>query len=184
VRVVGRYQGFSPDHSFGMQLGVKLPTGGIHNTFIDGPQAGQPLDRGLQPGTGTTDLLVGAYKFGALNRDWDYFVQGLVQLPTNSREDFKPGTGVNLNFGVQYVGFESWTPRLQINTRMEARDSGAQADIPNSGATLIYLSPGATFHLTHTTHAYAFLQLPIYQHVNGLQIEPRYTMSVGMRFEF
>jgi hypothetical protein len=184
VRVIGRYQGLSPDHSVGVQFGVKLPTGGIHNTFVDGPQSGQPLDRGLQPGTGTTDLLVGAYKFGAINRDWDYFALGLLQLPMNSKEDFKPGTGVNLNVGVQYVSFESWTPRLQINTRIEKRDSGAQADIPNSGATLVYLSPGATFHLTHTSHAYAFLQLPIYQRVNGLQIEPRDTTSVGVRIEF
>ena len=183
VRVVGRYQGFEPDHSIGVQFGLKLPTGGFHNVFVDGPQAGQPLDRGLQPGTGTTDLLVGAYKFGALNRDWDYFVQGLLQLPANSREDFRPGNGINLNFGVQYVSFESWTPRLQINTRIEGRDAGAQSDVPNSGATLVYLSPGGTFHLTHNAHAYAFVQVPIYQRVNGFQIEPRYTLSLGVRFE-
>jgi hypothetical protein len=184
VRVVGRYQGFSPDHSLGMQFGVKLPTGSIHNTFISGPQTGQLLDRGLQPGTGTTDLLLGAYNFGALNRDWDYFVQGLVQLPMNYKEDFKPGNGLNVNFGVQYAGFEHWTPRLQINARIEDRDKGAQADIENSGATLVYLSPGAYVHLTHKTHAYAFVQLPIYQRVNGFQIEPKYTASVGVRFQF
>jgi hypothetical protein len=184
VRVMGRYQGFSPDHSIGMQFGVKLPTGEIHNTFIDGPQAGQPLDRGLQPGTGTTDLLIGVYNFGAISRDWDYFAQGLLQLPMNSKEDFKPGNGVNLNFGLQYVGFESWTPRVQVNARIEGKDSGAQADVPNSGATLVYLSPGAYVHLTHKTHVYAFVQLPIYQRVNGLQLEPRYTTSVGVRFQF
>jgi hypothetical protein len=184
VRVIGRYQGFSPDHSLGMQFGVKLPTGSIHNTFISGPQTGQPLDRGLQPGTGTTDLLLGVYNFGALNRDWDYFVQGLVQLPINYKEDFKPGNGLNVNFGVQYAGFEHWTPRLQINARIEDRDKGAQADIENSGATLVYLSPGAYVHLTHKTHAYAFVQLPIYQRVNGFQIEPKYTASVGVRFQF
>ena len=54
----------------------------------------------------------------------------------------------------------------------------------NSGATLVYLSPGAYFHLTHTTHAFAFMQLPIYQRVNGLQLEPKYTASVGVRFMF
>jgi hypothetical protein len=184
VRVTARYQGFSPDHSYGVQFGVKLPTGGIHNVFVDGPQAGQPLDRGLQPGTGTTDLLVGVYKFGALNRDWDYFAQSLLQLPTNSREDFKPGNGANVNFGVQYVSFESWTPRLQINARIEDRDSGAQADVENSGATLVYLSPGAIFHLSRNAHAYAFMQVPIYQRVNGFQIEPRYTTSFGVGFQF
>ena len=184
VRVVGRYSGFSPDHSWGVQFGVKLPTGSFHNNFNDGPQAGEPLDRGLQPGTGTTDLLVGVFKFGALNRDWDYFAQAMVQQPLAAREDFKPGTGLNLNFGVQYVSFESFTPMLQINARIEGRDSGAQADIPNSGAALWYLSPGATFHLTHSLHAFAFVQLPIAQRVNGLQLEPYYTASVGARYVF
>lgn len=184
VRVIGRYQGFTRDHSVGVQFGVKLPTGNIHNTFIDGPQAGQPLDRGLQPGTGTTDLLAGGYKFGALSRDWDYFLQGLLQLPLNSKEDFKPGVGVNLNAGLQYVSFASFTPMLQINARIEKRDSGANADIPNSGATLVYLSPGVHYHVTHKTHLYAFMQLPIYQNVNGFQIEPRYTASVGLRYQF
>jgi len=184
MRVVGRYQGISPDHSVGLQLGLKLPTGGIHNTFVDGPQAGQPLDRGLQPGTGTTDLLAGAYKFGALDRDWDYFMLGMLQLPLNSKEDFKPGVGVNVSFGVQYAGFESWTPRLQINTRVEKRDSGAQADVANSGATLVYLAPGASVRLGKSALGYVFVQIPLYQRVNGLQIEPRFTTSVGVRFEF
>ena len=57
VRVLGRYQGFRDDHSFGVQLGVKLPTGGTKQTFNAGAQAREALDRGLQLGTGTTDLL-------------------------------------------------------------------------------------------------------------------------------
>ncbi len=54
VRVLGRYQGFSRDQSSGIQFGLKFATGSFHNEFIDGPQVGSPLDRGLQPGTGTT----------------------------------------------------------------------------------------------------------------------------------
>ena len=184
MRVIGRYSGFTPDHSWGVQFGLKLPTGDIHNTFIDGPQDGQPLDRGLQPGTGTTDLLVGLFKYGALNRDWDYFMQGMVQQPLGYKEDFKPGTGLNLSFGLQYVSFESFTPMLQINARIEGKDSGAQADIPNSGASLWYLSPGVTFHVSHKAHIYAFVQLPIYQRVNGFQLEPNYTASLGMHYAF
>ncbi len=184
VRVIGRYHGFTADHSVGIQFGVKLPTGSIHNDFISGPQAGQPLDRGLQPGTGTMDILVGAYNFGALSRNWDYFVQGLLQQPLNSRDDFKPGTGINLNFGVGYAAYESVTPQLQINARVERRDSGANADIPNSGATLMYFSPGVTWHVSHQFHVATFVQLPIYQRVNGLQIEPRYTASVSVGYQF
>ena len=68
VRVVARYQGFSPDASFGLQFGLKLPTGSFKQTFSEGPETGELLDRGLQRGTGTTDALLGAYKFGYLER--------------------------------------------------------------------------------------------------------------------
>jgi hypothetical protein len=103
LRVVGRYLGLTPDNSIGVQFGFKFATGSFNNNFIAGPQEGQPLDRGLQPGTGTTDLLVGAFTFGALNRDWDYFVQGMLQQPLNSRDGFRPGTGFNINAGFRYM---------------------------------------------------------------------------------
>jgi hypothetical protein len=182
VRVVGRYLGLTADHSLGVQLGLKLPTGSFDNTFISGPEAGQPLDRGLQPGTGTTDLLVGAFTFGAISRDWDYFVQGILQQPLNSRDGFKPGTGFNLNTGVRYLGIERITPSLQINARIEAREQGVNADVDNSGATLVYLSPGVNFQITNKFHAYLFAQVPIYQRVNGWQLEPRSTFTVGIYY--
>lgn len=184
VRILGRYQGFSGDHSTGVQFGLKLANGEIHNNFSDGPQAGQPLDRGLQPGTGTTDLLVGAYHFGTINRDWDYFVQAIVQQPLNTKEDFRPGTGLNANFGVRYLLNETVTPHIQINARIEKRESGANADVDNSGATLINLSPGLTVRLTKDFSIYGYLQVPIYQRVNGLQIEAKTTVSMGVRYGF
>ena len=182
VRLVGRYQGFAPDHSIGVQAGLKFATGSIDNNFISGPQAGGPLDRGLQPGTGTTDLLVGAYTFGALSRDWDYFAQATLQQPLGSRDDFRPGTGINVNFGLRYMSLEHIVPHLQINVRAERRESGANADVENSGATLAYLSPGVTFHIAKSFMGYAFFQVPIYQRVNGFQIEPRYTVSAGVSY--
>lgn len=184
ARVIGRYQGFSPGHNFGVQFGLKLPTGSFDNNFRNGPQLGKLLDRGLQPGTGTTDLLVGVYQFGALSRDWDYFGQALVQQPLNSRDEFKPGTGLNVNVGARYVAFESIIPHIQINARIEKRESGAEADVDNSGATLVYLSPGATIPISHQFHVYGFFQVPVYQRVNGYQLEPRYTVSAGVTYAF
>ena len=154
VRVLGRYLGFADDHSWGVQMGLKLATGSYHNQFIAGPQAGNALDRGVQSGTGTTDLLVGAFKFGSLSRDWDYFAQALVQQPMNSVESFRPGTGLNVNVGLRYMAFERFVPQLQINTRTEKRESGSNADIPNSGAMLVYLSPGITVNISHVVRLF------------------------------
>lgn len=180
ARILARYMGLADDRSIGLQAGLKLPTGPFHDTFEAGPQAGEQIDRGLQPGTGTTDLLVGAFNFGALSRDWDYFAEALLQIPLNTREEFKPGAGINVNAGFRYMSLDNVVPQIQLNVRSEKRESGAQADVENSGATLVYLSPGITWHVTHDFHAYAFFQVPVYQRVNGLQLEPRYTVSVGV----
>ena len=184
LRVIARYAGFSPDHGTGIQFGLKLPTGRTDDRFRDGPLAGEIVDRGLQPGTGSTDLLLGAYHFGALAQDWDYFAQALLQQPLTSKDDFRPGTGVNLSLGTRYVANAFFVPQLQLNVRAEKRESGANADIANSGATLAYLSPGVTLNFSRRFAGFVFVQAPVWQRVNGLQIEPRYSISAGLHYIF
>ena len=55
VKVIGSYMGLSDEHNTGLQFGAKLPTGSRTQNFSGGAIAGQPLDRSLQPGSGTTD---------------------------------------------------------------------------------------------------------------------------------
>jgi hypothetical protein len=184
VRLLGRFQGFTPEHNWGFQFGVKLATGQTDVRFRDGPQAGAPLDRGLQPGTGSTDLLFGVYGFGPINQSFDYFTQALLQVPVTSKDDFKPGVGANITAGVRYVSELPVVPHLQLNVRTERRESGANADVDNSGATLAYLSPGLTWGITDKVQAYGFFQVPIYQRVTGYQIEPKYSVSVGVHYTF
>jgi hypothetical protein len=185
IRVLARYQGFSPDLSWGVQFGLKIPTGKFDDVFLTGPQAGEPVDRGLQNGTGTTDLLLGVYNSGSLSGSVGYFAHALVQAPLNTRDGFKPGTGVTVSLGVRYrTRSGAFTPQLQLNIHTEERESGAEADVANSGATLAYLSPGVSFRLVQNLDGFAFVQLPIYQHVNGLQIEPRVLATAGFRYKF
>lgn len=187
IKVVGRYQGFTPQHNVGVLFGVKLPTGSYTETgtSTDPTSPGPvPIDRGLQPGTGTTDLILGAYYADTLNKNWDYFAQGLFQAPMNSKNQYQPGNGVNLNLGLRYMGFSGFTPQVQLNARHVQRDSGANADTVSTGGTLVYLSPGVVVPIGKQTSIYGFVQLPIYQNVNGAQIVPRYTASIGARFAF
>ena len=184
VRLVARYSGFDAQRSTGFLFGLKLPTGNTNDTFRSGPQTGEIVDRGLQLGTGTTDLILGVYHFGALADNWGYFGQATVQQALNSHDSFKPGTGFNLNLGLRYTANETFVPQLQLNARAEKREQGANADFENSGATLVYLSPGVTWNLSRRLSAYAFAQTPIYQRVNGLQLEARWFGSVGLHYIF
>lgn len=188
VKVIGRYQGFTPQHNVGILFGLKLPTGNYTKTGIStdptNPGDGAPIDRGLQPGTGTTDAILGAYFFDSLSRNWDYFAQAMVQTALNSKDDYRPGTGYNLNVGVRYMGYAAAMPQLQLNTRYVEHDRGASADQTSTGGTLVYLSPGVVVPVTKQASVYGFVQLPVYQYVRGVQLTPRYTLSVGARFAF
>ncbi len=184
LRILGRYQGFDAQQRTGIEFGIKLPTGRFNDTFDSGPQQGHIVDRGLQLGTGTTDLLLGVYNFGSLAQDWGYFASALINQPLNSREDFKPSAGINLNGGLRYTASSTFVPQVQVNARIEKREQGANADVDNSGGTLVYLSPGATWNLSRRFSAYAFFQVPLYQRVNGLQIEATQFVSVGLHYIF
>lgn len=184
VKVIGRYQGFNDEKNIGVQFGLKLPTGSFTRTFTGGPLAGEPLDRGLQPGTGTTDLILGLYHFAPISQNWDYFVQAMAQAPLNSRDDYRPGSSLNVNVGWRYLGLDKFVPQLQLNARAVAKDSGANASPDDSGGKTLYLSPGVTYALSEKTKLYAFMQVPVYQNLNGFQLAPRVTASVGVNFAY
>jgi len=186
VRVIGRYFGFSEEKNFGIQFGVKLPTGQKNQVSNFGNPT--PVDPGLQLGTGTTDLILGVYRFDNLSANWDYFtqagLQGVVKKSTMAAGSYKPGSSMNLNFGVRYQGFERIIPTLQINARYVRTDSGDAADTYATGGKLVYLTPGVIVPISEKFSAYANVQLPIYQNVNGIQLAPKYIGSVGVRIAF
>ena len=181
LRIVGRFQGFGGPGVSGVQLGLKLPTGGFRTRFASGPQAGEFVDRGLQAGTGTTDAIVGAYHFGKLAGRFDWFVSAQAQVPLNRRDDFRPGVAVVASGGIDYAGWRGIVPQLQVNVRHTARDTGFNSDGENSGGTLAYISPGASVRLTARTIAFAQVQLPVYQYVYGFQLTPKATLSAGLQ---
>jgi hypothetical protein len=184
LRLLGRYQGFFDDRSLGVQFGLKLPTGGHGQAFSSGPAAGEPLDRGLQLGTGTTDFVAGAYHFTAFSRNWDHFEQAQLKVALAARDEFRPGTQLSANAGLRYVGFQQLMPQLQLNYKWEGRESGAAGDRPNSGSQELYLSPGLSVQVQQRLTLYAFVQLPVYRDYRGLQLAPAYSLSSGLRYGF
>ena len=69
--------------------------------FGEGPRAGEPLDRGRQPDTGSTDLLLGACHFESIGRNVDYFAQAQLQVPLRSNDEVEPKSSVSV--GLHYA---------------------------------------------------------------------------------
>jgi hypothetical protein len=191
VRVTGKYTGWSEDRSSGAIFGVKLPTGNNHANFSTGTAAGTPLDASLQIGTGSTDIILGGYTTGAFGHHI-WFVQGTLQRAVAIQNNYRPGDTITLNTGIRYGGFGARvSPMLQLNIVNRQLDSGANATPPDAvtggastGGTLVYLAPGASIQAGGGATLYGFVQLPVYQRVNSLQLVPKYMATLGARMAF
>src|ERR1035437_9149962 len=193
VRIISRYSGFSSEKTSGLIAGIKLPTGNTGATFSDGIT---PLDAGLQIGSGSTDLILGGYTSGSI-KEYSWFVQGTVQhaVATDMAMGglaYRPGDAYTLNTGIRYAEFGAKiTPMLQLNIIKRQADTGAftvpldpVTGVPISGGTLAYLAPGVSIRAGGGMSVYGFVQLPIYQSVNSLQLVPQYTLTLGVRQSF
>jgi len=117
-------------------------------------------------------------------RNLSWFVQGLVQLPLNEHDDYRPGTRTNVDTGVRYEAGERLGLLLQLNGLYRGRDRGAQAEPDDTGGQFIYLSPGVSYNFGQRVQAYAFVQLPLYQYVNGVQLVASHALAVGLNMRF
>jgi hypothetical protein len=154
LEIMGMYTGFSQDMSTGVMFGLKLPTG-VYTS--------PGFDRDTDIGTGSTDLLLGAFHRGLITGDnaWQYFAQARLQLPFAYRAAFnpdagmfqvyKPGAqvdgaaGILYNNGYNILGFDKITPILQLIGSHRQRDTGAAADTLNSGFDRLMISPAVEF---------------------------------------
>jgi len=202
MKIIGRYFGFAEQKDWGIQFGVKLPTGSNNQTAVGNSGSIVAVDPGLQLGTGSTDAIIGVYKFGIIPKteDWGYF--GNVQYqatvkPTNVPStiaainaaggvgnSYRPGNALNINVGTNYQGWDKWVPTLQFNYLYKTADSGTAADTWSTGGTLLYATPGILYKLTDQTQVYANVQLPVYQNLNGIQLAPSFIASMGVRVHF
>jgi hypothetical protein len=186
MRVTGRYQALMGDQehdasSAGVVFGLKLPTGRTRISNADGDAA----ERSLQPGSGTTDAVLGAFyhqQFTESESGW--FAQVQVQHPFTRHRDFAPGTQWTADVGYSRRIVDKLSALVQLNAVVKRRDRGAEAEPEDSGSRSLFLSPGVGYDITDGMRVYAFVQQPLHQHVNGVQLTARRAFTVGLATRF
>ena len=188
VEVMGMYTGFFKDMSTGIIFGLKLPTG----TYT-----APGLDRDTQIGSGSTDLLLGAFHRGLLTGDnaWQYFSQIMWRQPFLFKnaadpqgffdgnpgvvQSYYPGMQVDAAAGIVYnnlyrvLGLDKITPLAQVIVSHRNADSGTGSDPFNSGFDRVMLSPGVEFTKVvdeannRVVKLYADIEVPVYYRANA-----------------
>jgi hypothetical protein len=187
ARVQARYEFYASHEdpaaprSAGVTFGVKLATGKYDVANAEGALA----ERTLQPGTGTTDVLLGTYWHGAAPlADTSWFARAQAVLPANARAGYKPGRQLSIDAGLRYAAARDLGLMLQLNYLAKGRDSGAAAEPDDSGQRVVFLSPGVSWNVLKEAQLYAFVQLPVYQSVNGVQLTAGWSALAGVSWRF
>ena len=184
ARVLGYYR-FDNDKnplvSYGLTFGLKLPTGSYKVTN----ENGDPAERMLQPGTGSTDAVVGGYYSApGLSQDASWSAQVLYQQPVSTKDEYKPGSQFQVNLGYRLPFAGEWQALLQLNGLIKGKDSGVNAEPDLSGSRTLFLSPGLAYSITHDFQLYSFVQLPLYRWYNGAQLAVDWAVVAGATVRF
>ena len=174
--------------------GVKLPTGEDDLTL-------NVSRRYLQPGTGSTDLMLALRREYSADADhpwffWQVGAQGAVAYDAN----FRPGTTLTGTLGARYDWTDSLKFSLQTTAIRQFRDKNtmnaagftAYAEDLESAAFSTHIAAGLTYQLGAKTSAYLFYSTPLKNNnlsdrPNGSQVNPVHSSeiwSLGLSHSF
>ncbi len=190
IRLQGIYSGFFADQSLGVTFGVKLPTGAYNvdaTANVNNPTG--LVDRDTQLGTGSTDILLGGFDRGNLTQDekWDWFAQGLLNVPAAIQGHYRPGIELDAAAGIDYkgatLGRALVVPVAQLIFSERSHDDGADSDPSGTGYQRLMVAPGLEVHF-HPAIIYADIEVPVVQHFTGYQLTASVLYKLSVSFMF
>ncbi len=122
----------------------------------------------MQPGSGCTDLITGAFLSGRFDLA-NWYTQLRWQHPVTQRNGFEPGDRVSLDVGTSYPWGKAQV-LAQLNVLWREKDTGINAEPANSGGSFVFFSPGLAVRVSDSAQVYGFIQLPLWQDVRGTQL--------------
>ncbi len=196
--IQGRLRIFASDglahSSLWLTGGAKFPTGARREVGSTGEDA----EVTIAPGTGSTDALLGVtYQSGVLRNTTlagelghttliPFFVALNGRVNGRGTHEYRRGHEVQLNAGTEYPLSSSVHVLGQVNGRVIGKDAVGQTNENRdlTGGRYLYLSPGLRILFDHGISIYGFVQVPVYQQVNGLQLTSKANYLAGIRKSF
>jgi hypothetical protein len=196
VALMGRYTFYkneNPETTTVMAgvFGVKFATGKTNAKTSDGMSY---LDSHLQPGTGSTDYLLGM-SYSHSRQRFSLSANLLGTITTEGKfGDTKHQFGNALNYDVSgkyRVVPEAFAPTkpqlfvaLGINGEVREREKEDGVTVPDSGGNTVYLSPGLQLVLAPHWIVELSYQYAIYHNLYGTQLGETYKAVGGVTYLF
>lgn len=186
-------------HRVHLNLGLSTPTGSI-NKFDTTPMGFSKLPYPMQIGSGTWDLMPGLTYLGQYqNLSWGLQFTSVARLGNNSNQ-YRFGNQFTLNSWAAYKWNDWISNSLRVESQFIGNISGADsalnpnmtptADTTKQGSEIVNLMVGMNFEIPkgkwwlkgHRIGIEA--GLPVYQSLNGPQMERSWSLIVGWQKGF
>lgn len=170
--------------------GIKLPTGSTNKRNDDGDY----LDAHLQPGTGSTDLLLGmsfTHVTGRYSLSSNLLVSFAREGDTgDASHEF--GNSLNYDLTAKYritpsvIGQtpNSWFASLGVNGEYRRREKLDGETVEDSGGHTVYLTPGLQFSLGSHWVLEGTFQYAVYHDLKATQLGENYKFYVSATYQF
>jgi hypothetical protein len=171
--------------------GIKIPTG--VTDIVN--QEGEEAEVTLQPGSGSTDFILGAtysrnlfsipMMSGSMYSTFPVTFNINYKLNTKGTDDYKFGNELLIHLSTAYRFIEKASLLLQVNAKFQNRADVGSTNEPreSTGGEWIFVSPGLKFYLSEALSVYSYFQVPLYQSVNGIQQVAPYNLQFGIQQE-
>ncbi len=196
VALIGRYtflKSETPDATSVMAslAGIKFPTGKTDARTSDGMGY---LDSHMQPGTGSTDYLLGLSYSHSLEK-FSLSANVLGTITTQGKfgtTTHQFGNSLNYDVTAKYriapAAFSptkpQWFVALGLNGELRDREKENGVTVGDSGGNTIYLSPGIQLVLAPHWVVEATYQHAIYHNLYGMQLGETYKAVGGVTYLF
>jgi hypothetical protein len=160
---------------------VKLPTGEseLPNTYDGGLH-----DPTLQPGTGSLDYILSAlYARGGAPVQWAASASHQLATANDLGYSFGDETilGVSVTRTLRAASSRaSVGASVQVKAHFRGRSTYLDAPVPSTGSRMVILSPGLRVTTPGGLGFYAYVQVPVYRHVNDAQLAMRASLLTGV----
>ncbi len=191
ISILGKYRIFtkdSPGATDRLSLigGLELPTGRSGDSDSIGK-----LSRTFQTGSGSWDPIFGfAYTKQTLDYEWDYNLTYQINTKAHNYE-----FGDTLKYTIAYQKrllpvelpdhglYTQFNAVLELNGVWNQKNYDATGSINSSGGHTLYLAPGLQMASKYFV-AETSIQLPVFQDLNGTQVEDDYVIITSLRMTF
>lgn len=171
----------SPEgHGLSMALagGMKLPTG-----KDDAKREGVLIPPPLQPGSGSTDYILGIFGTKKFSR---FFLHSniMYQICTEGSQEYKFGNILTYNLALVYPVASYIDIVGELNGSYKGKDKQVGSKLVNTGGYELYFSPGIKFNLSSSVIFELSIPLCIWKDLNGTQNASDWKIVAGISYVF